>query len=381
MSVSTSFNERSFGLDLFRAVAIILVVHSHGAFMLKGTFLEGFPWIPMIDGVELFFVLSGFLIGTILIRQIDQDDYHFRVKDALHFWKRRWFRTLPNYYLILLVNYLLVSYEIIDGDLHQFNLGFLFFLQNFSRPFVDFFWESWSLSVEEWFYIILPIVLLFVLHFFRSRRTVLAVIIALLVGPFLYRVACSGQQVDGFWWDATFRKVVLLRLDAIMYGVFAAYIKYFYNNIWKAMPRVFFLVGAVIIYLSLSFHNEPNSFYSKVLLFNGTAIGSMLLLPLADSLKNYKGRLARSVTHISLISYSAYLVNLALGAQVISKNFMVQNPLDGFFKYFAYWAYVILLSTILYYWFEKPMTNLRERKFKKDFFRLALKPVFSLIKR
>jgi hypothetical protein len=59
---------RNFGLDLFRALAIVLVVLSHGKFLLNGTVLENFPFVKMLDGVDLFFVLSGFLIGGILLK-------------------------------------------------------------------------------------------------------------------------------------------------------------------------------------------------------------------------------------------------------------------------------------------------------------------------
>ena len=56
-------------------------------------------------GVEIFFVISGFLIGKIIYRIIQKDDFSFN--DVREFWKRRWFRTLPNYYLVLLINILL----------------------------------------------------------------------------------------------------------------------------------------------------------------------------------------------------------------------------------------------------------------------------------
>ena len=59
---------RNFGLDLFRALAIVLVVLSHGKFLLNGTVLENFPFVKILDGVDLFFVLSGFLIGGILLK-------------------------------------------------------------------------------------------------------------------------------------------------------------------------------------------------------------------------------------------------------------------------------------------------------------------------
>ena len=140
-----------YGLDAFRAIAILIVVRGHGG-LVSGDLFSGFPSIPLIDGVELFFVLSGFLIGSILIKTLESEK-KLNLSSLVNFWKRRWFRTLPNYYLILFINFLLVKYEYINGDIQRFTYKFLFFLQNFSEGFVDFFWESWSLSIEEWFYI------------------------------------------------------------------------------------------------------------------------------------------------------------------------------------------------------------------------------------
>ena len=108
---------RNFGLDLFRALAIILVVLSHGKFLLNGTALENFPFFKMLDGVDLFFVLSGFLIGGIILRTMSEG---WNWRGVAHFWKRRWLRTLPNYYFILLLNFVFVSYGIISGDLSVF---------------------------------------------------------------------------------------------------------------------------------------------------------------------------------------------------------------------------------------------------------------------
>jgi peptidoglycan/LPS O-acetylase OafA/YrhL len=143
-----NYDQRVYGLDVYRAIAIIIVVLGHSSFMLNGTAMENFPWLGLVDGVELFFVLSGFLIGSILIKTIDKNEYKLTSKTLFNFWKRRWFRTLPNYYLILIIYTLFVSYGVVDADISQFDWTFFFFLQNFATPFYDFFWESWSLSIE-----------------------------------------------------------------------------------------------------------------------------------------------------------------------------------------------------------------------------------------
>jgi peptidoglycan/LPS O-acetylase OafA/YrhL len=123
-----SSNERVYGLDAFRAVAIILVVLGHGAQFADEIFwfLPSVPMLNGVDGVELFFVLSGFLIGSILIKKIEKEE-KFGLKSIMHFWKRRWFRTLPNYYLILFLNVLFIKLEFKNGDLDAFGWDFIFF--------------------------------------------------------------------------------------------------------------------------------------------------------------------------------------------------------------------------------------------------------------
>ncbi len=70
--IDLNYEKRTYGLDLFRAVAITLVVFGHGL-SISGDLFQSFPTIPMIDGVDLFFVLSGFLIGSILIKTIEEN--------------------------------------------------------------------------------------------------------------------------------------------------------------------------------------------------------------------------------------------------------------------------------------------------------------------
>jgi len=71
--LNINFEKRVYGLDVFRAIAILIVVRSHGR-LVSGDLFEGIPSIPLIDGVELFFVLSGFLIGSILIKTLESED-------------------------------------------------------------------------------------------------------------------------------------------------------------------------------------------------------------------------------------------------------------------------------------------------------------------
>ncbi|MFL6588990.1 MAG: acyltransferase family protein, partial [Chthoniobacterales bacterium] len=102
----TSNGGRVFGLDLLRAVAILMVVCAHGFVVLYPHFGEplGFFGHGGFYGVELFFVLSGFLIGQILIRKGAD---LARAGNVAFFYTRRWFRTLPLFFLFLVANVIL----------------------------------------------------------------------------------------------------------------------------------------------------------------------------------------------------------------------------------------------------------------------------------
>jgi peptidoglycan/LPS O-acetylase OafA/YrhL len=349
---------RNFGLDLFRALAILLVVLSHGKFLLNGTVLENFPYVKMLDGVDLFFVLSGFLIGGILLKSSSEG---LNWPGVAHFWKRRWLRTLPNYYLILLLNFIFVSVGIISGDLNVFGWKFIVFLQNFSKPLIGFFWDSWSLAVEEWFYIFTPLLLWLLLKKFKLKVSFLIVTLVLMLGPLLYRANSFDVTLDDFWFDVKVRKVVLMRLDAISFGLLLAWIYYFHKSIWDKWKNVMLVLGVGIILFLLNYGASNSSFYRQVFYFSITPLAIALVLPWFEGVTSSWKRLIGAVTHISKISYSMYLINLALVAQVFGLNFPVQGNLDGIMKYLSYWVIVISVSSALYYFVERPILKWRDR--------------------
>jgi len=105
----------------------------------------------------------------------------------------------------------------------------------------------------------------------------------------------------------------------------------------------------------------PNEFSTKVYTISLQSLGCLLLLPKFDSIKTAPRWLTRAVTHISLISYSMYLINSALVGEVISHNFPPHGPKTAWFMYGVYWLVIITASTLLYKYYEKPTTNLRDK--------------------
>lgn len=359
---SEAKENRVFGLDLFRAFAIICVMLVHGGFLIEQA-LPGFPYFSVPDGVELFFVLSGFLIGGILIRLIEKNELG-TMDDLFKFWKRRWFRTLPAYYLVLLLNVLFAWMGWNNSKLESFDWKFLLFVHNFMTPFTDFFWESWSLSIEEWFYIVTPVLFLAATKSYTGNRKwiVLASILALLIIPLTYRLSISNQQLDPFWFDVTFRKTVVARLDAIMYGVLFAWLMHYYRHKIIKSKWLLASLGFVVFWASKEYiKSDPTGFHAMTWHFSTTGLGAAMLLPLFADWKSCSNPFGKAITHISLVSYSMYLINLGLVAQVLGHLHPPQNELQSIISYLGFWIIVIVGATLLYRFFEKPITDLRDR--------------------
>ena len=98
---------RVYGLDILRALAILFVLIGHSRYFFRPIISEKYLSLVVFDGVSIFFVLSGFLIGKILITTLMKNDgLNFSL---IQFWINRWTRTIPTYFLILTL-LIIVSY-------------------------------------------------------------------------------------------------------------------------------------------------------------------------------------------------------------------------------------------------------------------------------
>ena len=127
-------------MDLLRAIAITLVILAHSVFS-YGAPEHLAPLQFGGTGVDLFFVLSGWLLGGLLFKEAEKNGNI----DIKRFWIRRWMRTFPAYYAVLIIQ---VSQRYLTKDDVDFPWEYFVFVQNYSYP-LDFFFFFWSLSVEE----------------------------------------------------------------------------------------------------------------------------------------------------------------------------------------------------------------------------------------
>lgn len=356
--------KRIFGLDIVRATAILLVLFSHSSNILA----PYVPWLRDIGifgflGVELFFVLSGFLIGSIIIKAFLSKGSKLNMNIILNFWKRRWFRTLPNYYLFLFFNIALLIYT---GSF-LFDWKYLLFLQNISVSPI-FFSESWSLAVEEWFYLLFPLLLISFFSIFKRTNKdklfiILSVLVVLLISSyrFIYVLRLDPS------WELGIRKILFLRIDSIMYGVILAYIKYKKPellNKYKIHSLIFGLVLLTIVYIQFfTSVKGAQSLYSKTFYFNFVSLSLVSLLPFADSLKGTGRKIDNYITFISLTSYSLYLLHNSIILVIFLAVFKTSTIYQAIFIYLLYWFTVLFLSGLTYKYFEKPILEKRENVF------------------
>ncbi|TDU34453.1 peptidoglycan/LPS O-acetylase OafA/YrhL [Gelidibacter sediminis] len=366
--------ERNFGLDLLRAIAITLVVVSHLTYVFVQE--SDHPIILMIRtlgavGVDLFFVLSGFLIGGILLKGIENDRTRF--PDLITFWKRRWWRTLPNYFLMLLVN--IAIYHLFTKELPIDIGSFFVFTQNFAHPQSEFFTESWSLSIEEYAYLVLPLLMFCVLAVFRTNgklvflyTTLSVVFVAFLLK---YQFYLNTEILTYKNWSGMFRKVVIYRLDSIYFGFLLVYVMrqkmdFFKRHKFKALVLgglTFLAVHLSIFMLNLQPELHPGFFVFLYLPL--ISLSCALAFPFAVHMKRSAG-FNPLVYFVSTRSYAIYLVNFS--AILLCIHYLIDLETAALALKLVlsvvYLGMTIGISNLIYNYFEKPILDYRDRNIR-----------------
>lgn len=350
--------KRNFGLDLLRFIAIFTVLVSHSITVLPQKYYFVHKFIT--DGVLIFFVLSGFLIGRILIRDF-KEDISFR--KIFNFWKRRWWRTLPAYFFTIII-ILVVSFL----SQKSINLEYLFksliFVQNFTYHSAEFFPESWSLSIEEWFYLILPVILFFI--FFISKKTIrktilIAFIIILLASILIRYYIFYNTEINSIQlWDQNLRSPVITRLDSILIGVLGAWFYHFKRSFFDSKKGILFILGIILFLTNKIFFDYfiVYDFYTCVLYFSIMPLSILLMVPKFYHMKETKLLYFNNViTKGSLISYSMYLINLT----IISTLILQPLKISIWFKFILFWFLTSTLSILMYKYVEQPFLKLRDK--------------------
>lgn len=308
--------DRNLGLDILRSIAVWNVIILHIAIILYALKITKIVWFPVPDGVDLFFVLSGYLIGKIIIKSfVEQKNTN---KQVLLFWISRWLRTLPNYYFLLGILYVLI---VVSTKKLFFPIYHLTFTQCMSNKIYNFYAESWSLCVEEWFYLLFPIIITIITCFnrnkFKKQHYLGIVIIIIILSP-IYRYLYANSFIfknAGNFMD--YRMFTLIRFDSIAYGLLAAYLSVYFSNLWLKYYKSAFAVGFIImfmntLYLFLTLNGFISSSHVFITNFSfiGNGIGLLLMLPAIEKIQIKNKHLVKIFTFTSKISYSIYLLQM-----------------------------------------------------------------------
>ncbi len=355
-----------YGLDLMRAAAIAIVVFEHGALFFHLCYGTPVFWVRAgTVGVTLFFALSGFLIGGILL-DLGESLGDFPI--AATFWLRRALRTLPNYYLFLLFNVAFwYFFQRQRGSPNPVPLlpRYAFFLQNFSAHQAWFFADAWSLSVEEWFYLLFPLGLFLGLRLSRVPfpRLFWALAILMTALPVLLR----GWTLTPEDWERGITKVVIYRPDSIALGLVAAALfrghpaRWVQLRGWAAAGGCAVLAG---LFLYMDLGDPDHSVIARIFLPLALTLGCALLLPWASTCTHLGGRAINvPVRALARWSYSMYLVNLMVSSTVLSHMQFHYGTTVGIISYVAV---CLGASAAIYHGFEAPILRWRDRRIRLD---------------
>lgn len=344
--------------DGLRGVAILLVLIGHSGF------LEALPHLGSLEyarfGVDLFFVLSGFLITGILL-DAKGSEHYFR-----NFYARRALRIWPLYYVILFLAFV-VTPMLAPATKPVAGVwpAFVFYVQNIALVHRDTYpfglGATWSLAVEEQFYLTWPL-----LVFLLKRQTLAIVSFSLAVVSLCLRLFFHFQgAAPGFVHFFT-----LSRLDAIAFGTLAAlWLRSPSCTLiqWRTRAYQFLALGVtgVIVARLLMQRNSSSVGYAFLAI---TFTGLLGLSLASDSRSSLLGRSlsAAWVRYTGKISYGIYLLHYPLfllwARLVASQNFLPSNVVARNLLAFAGQVILaILAASISWRFFERPILQFKER--------------------
>ncbi|MES2514481.1 MAG: acyltransferase [Bacteroidota bacterium] len=344
-------------IDSLRFFAVSLVLLAHWSY--------GLPYVERLRfssiGVDLFFVISGFLISLQLYdfkNNIDKGQVTFS-KTLKIFYVRRMLRIFPLYYFIIFVSALFNTGEIREALF--WNIGYLsnfYFIkmQHWTSTFSHF----WSLSVEEHFYLAWPFIVLL-----TSKKHLPYVFVCVSLLAVLFRYVSFSQNHNLFIVNIH----TVSCLDLFMIGGALAYIyKYQHNLFMKIFSSVTYryaiLCCFIFLYYILVVRFDLVNFnwiFQRPLL--GIVYASVIGF-LVIGVTGNMGRLLENkyLIHLGKLSYGIYLVhNFIPGVLLPIKKI----GLPFYIEFLVYFIVTYVISELLHRWIEKPVRNLN-RHFKID---------------
>ncbi len=355
-------------LDLLRGIAIVWVMLFH-SFVVGGlgpdwAWLSRYGWM----GVDLFFVLSGFLIGTQVLRPLARGQR----LDFKEFYLRRALRILPAFLLVLVIYMVWPDFRESPGLAPWWM--FVTFTLNL---FVDYgrdaaFSHAWSLCVEEHFYLVFPLLATLLLRRPSAARFVMlcmAVVIAgiaLRAGFWLHNTALdsAGLGLQRNWFIEDIYYPTWNRLDGLLAGVVLAVLKVFRPTLWQRLQQhgnAVLCAGVAILALALWLFRERTGLIGNAVGWPVLSLGLALLVLAGTASSGVLGGLrVPGAAWLAAISYSLYLTHKAV-FHLTQGWFGPALEGRGVLAFAVYGLAAVLGGALLHYVVERPFLQLRDK--------------------
>jgi peptidoglycan/LPS O-acetylase OafA/YrhL len=358
-------------IDGLRAISVFSVIFYHAGInyneliLFKGGFL----------GVDIFFVISGYLITSIILKElVTTGSFSFK-----NFYERRIRRIIPALLFVILVSvpfawlymlpssFLIYSKSIISSLLFSSNFFFYFqnLLYNAEDSNLNPFLHTWSLSVEEQFYIIFPILLFFLFKYFKSYLIIFFL--------FFFLLSLTFSEIERELNPSANFYFLHTRIWEILTGSILAYFSILKGVRPKHSTINFFFpgIGLSLIVFSIFFFDSSFNHPSLITLIPVT--GTCLILWYANENELVTKLLSiKFITFFGLISYSLYLWHFPVFSFVRMSEFSQ----EGILNKFIFSALIIFLSIFSYYFVEK---NFRNKNFKFTSVSIILSVIYFAI--
>jgi len=373
-SGSVQETSRVNGLDTLRSVAIVLVFMYH--YQVFVSHEATFGWGSTVGwvGVDLFFVLSGYLIGNQIFSGIAKGQ-RFSLR---FFYARRFLRTLPNYYFILALYFLLPA--LMGGKEPPPLWKFLLFVQNMWLTPGTAFSHAWSLCIEEQFYLLFPLLVVLGLRLAKTVKTgwwllLLLVIFGITIRSFFWLgYGLESGNIDAYYPNVYYSS--FCRFDEFLPGIAVAMLKNFHPGIWsrlvtKGSLSFWFgmLASGLMLYGVNEFYYIENYGYGYFMSGFGyslLAVAFSILLISALSPGSLLHRLKiPGAARLAAYSYAIYLSHKPLA--FILKNILEPYQLPSALLVMIIASACVLVGWLMYRFIETPFMHYRAEKFPGNF--------------
>lgn len=362
---------RAPALDTLRALAITLVFAYHYRIFVSGEPSLGWTSVVGWVGVDLFFVLSGYLIGNQLFAALRRGE----PLSLKTFYARRALRTWPAFWVVLAAYFLFPS--VMGGRPPPPLWSFLTFTQNFGLQPGTAFSHAWSLCIEEQFYLVLPLVVLAARRFGTHRSQAWLLLAGLMMIGITARALLWARhgleatgQMDGYYPHIYY--ATLCRFDEFLPGVAVALLKNFHPTVWRRVQArgqtllaVALVATAGMLYGVHSHYFVEGVGYGFFMTVFGYSLMAMafallLMAALSPSSWLHRAHIPGAAT-LALWSYSIYLTHKAVG--FIVKGQAASFELSPTSMLLVTVVLSVAMGGVLYLLVERPFMALRQRHF------------------